>query len=114
MHELSIAESILNIIQKEVPNGDSGRVTRICINVGKLTALVPECLETAFQAVSRGTVAENAVLEITEVEARGHCRSCGADFDIDTLLGICEKCGSPDVKITGGDDLIVDSLEVKK
>ena len=103
MHELSTAESILNIIKKEAQNSENGKVTRISLKVGKLTSLIPECLETAFQAVSQGTIAENAMLEIEEIEAQGHCRSCGADFEIDTLLGVCEKCGSPEVTITGGD-----------
>ena len=67
MHELSIAESILNIIKKEAQNSENGKVTRISLKVGKLTSLIPECLETAFQAVSQGTIAENAMLEIEEI-----------------------------------------------
>ena len=114
MHELSIAESILTIVKKEVSQGDYRGVTRIHVKVGALTALIPECLTTAFEAVSRGTIAENAVLEIEEVEARGTCRACGTVFVADTLLGLCPSCGSTDVAVAGGDDLTVDSMEVEQ
>jgi len=113
MHEVAIARNILEIARNEARKSGYSRINRICIKVGRLTALVPECLHFAFEHISRETPAENAALEIEEVEARGCCRACGAEFPVEDFFCICEQCGSPDVAVTGGEELTVTHMDVE-
>ena len=113
MHEASIAQSILDIVARYAEGGKAGRVTRVTVKVGALAAVVPECLTFAFEALARGTCAEMSVLDVEEVEGRGTCRTCGAEFPVREFLPACAHCGSPEVAVAGGDDLTVESMEIE-
>ncbi len=113
MHEASIAQSILDIVARHADGARAGRVTRVTVTVGALAAVVPECLRFAFEALARGTCAERAALDIRECEGRGACRACGAEFPVKEFLPVCERCGSPDVGVSGGDALTVDSMDIE-
>ncbi len=113
MHEASIAQSILEVVSRQAEAGGYRKVTRIVIKVGYLSSVVPESLEFAFQALSRGTIAEGARLDIEEVPGEGRCRACGAVFPVDSFLCVCERCGTCDVEVKGGDDLTLESMDVE-
>lgn len=113
MHEASIAENIFNIVKEQAEQGQHKAITRIHIKVGKLTALVPDCLDFAFKAIARGSPLENTELAIQEVNAQGTCLECGATFNVDMFLSVCEACGSTRVHITGGEELVVESMDIE-
>jgi hydrogenase nickel incorporation protein HypA/HybF len=65
-----------------------------------------------FDAATRGTALEGAALEVVEVPARARCRSCGAaDVELDPRIPLC-PCGSADVDVAAGGQLVVDAVEV--
>jgi len=113
MHEASIAQSILDIAARHADGARGGRITSNTVTVGALAAVEPECLRFAFEALARGTGAEHATLEIREDEGRGACRACGAEFAVTEFLPLCARCGSPEVHVSGGDALTVDSMEIE-
>jgi hydrogenase nickel incorporation protein HypA/HybF len=113
MHEATIAQSIIEVVAEHIKKGGYRRATRIGVKVGHLSSVVPESLEFAFQALSRGTVVERATLEIEEIDGLGRCRDCGAEFAVDSHLTVCAPCGSGNVEVTGGDDLTVDTIDVE-
>ena len=114
MHEAAIAQSIVDIVERQVREEGYRQVKRIGVRVGHLSSIVPESLVFAFQALSRGTVAERAELDITEEAAQGCCRDCGARFSVDSLLAVCRDCGSGNVEVSGGDALIIESMDVEQ
>jgi hydrogenase nickel incorporation protein HypA/HybF len=110
MHELSIASAIVEIVERHA----AGRkVTGVDVKVGHLRQVVPDALEFAFELVSKDTVAEGAVLAIEEVPAFAQCRACGAETELKQFPAHCTECGSLDVELDGGDELLVDSLELE-
>ena len=113
MHEVSIAQSLLDVVMRSLDERGCRRVTRIAVKVGRLSAVVPESLDFAFRAAARGTPAETAELAIEEVDGAARCRSCGADFETDSFFVICERCGSGDVEVSGGDDLTLESMDIE-
>ncbi len=113
MHEVAIAENIINIARSEAEKGGWRKINRISVKVGKLTALVPECLHFAFENIAKDTPAADAALEIEEVEAKAKCRSCGAEFTVDSFFCICEACGSQDIEISGGEELTITNMDVE-
>ena len=109
MHELSIAESVVDIAVRHA----GGRpVAAVELKVGHLRQVVPSALSFAFGLVAEGTPAEGAELEIEEVPARGRCRACGAEGELDAFPLACAGCGGLDLQVIGGEELIVDSLEL--
>lgn len=88
------------------------RVNTIRLTIGELTGIVPDALEFAFEALSRGTIAEGGSLEITLVPARSRCTECGNEFSHDGIDRRCPACGSFLCEVLGGDELIISGADV--
>ena len=110
MHELSIASAVIEIVER---HARGRRVTRVELKVGHLRQVVPSALEFAFELVSQGTPAEGSELVMEEVPASVSCRSCRAATTLRAFPAQCAACGSLDVEVTGGEELLVDALEVE-
>jgi hydrogenase nickel incorporation protein HypA/HybF len=111
MHELSIAESIVRIADRHA----AGRkVVKVELKVGHLRQVVPSALEFAFELVAQGTTVEGAELAMEEVPAAGVCRSCGTEALLAGFPFSCPSCGGLDLRITQGEELLVDSLELEE
>ncbi len=80
MHEMAIAQSVLDIVLDECRLHGIVVVERIAVQVGALAAVVPEALTFCFQVVAQGTPAEKAVLAIETVPVVMHCPLCGGTF----------------------------------
>jgi hydrogenase nickel incorporation protein HypA/HybF len=111
MHELSIAEAIVGVAERHAAGR---RVYAVDVVTGHLRQVVPAALEFAFELVARGTTLEGAELRIKEVPAAGRCRRCGAEAVLDGFPLACARCGGVDVEVTGGEELLVDSLELEE
>lgn len=110
MHELAIAGSVLEGVLR---HAEGQRVTHVQLKVGHLRQVVPSSLEFAWQLVTRGTPAEGTALGIEHVEARGACRDCGTESRQERFPFRCADCGGFDVEVVGGDELLIDWLEVE-
>ena len=111
MHELSIADAVVRIVSR---HAGERRVTRVELKVGHLRQVVPDALEFAFGLVAQGTPAEGAELVMEEVPAEVRCERCGAQTVLKAFPAHCRVCGSLDVDVTGGDELLVDALELEE
>jgi hydrogenase nickel incorporation protein HypA/HybF len=111
MHEMSIAESLIEIVEGAARGNGLRRVTVVRMRVGEMSGVVPSALEFCFDAVTRGTFAEGARLEIATVPVRGACTECRHGFDVRDNRFACPACGSPLVAVSGGQELSVDELE---
>jgi hydrogenase nickel incorporation protein HypA/HybF len=111
VHELSIAESVVRVASR---HARGRRVTKVTVKAGHLRQVVPSALEFAFELVAEGTALEGAELEIEEVAAAGRCRECGAESELSTFPLSCTRCGSLDLELTRGEELLVDSLELEE
>jgi hydrogenase nickel incorporation protein HypA/HybF len=111
MHELSIAGAVVDIVNR---HAGGRRVERVELRVGHLRQVVPSALEFAFELVAAGTPAEGAELVMEEVPADVSCRGCGGASTLTAFPAVCGRCGSLDVEVTGGDELLVDALELEE
>lgn len=114
MHEMSIAQNLLEIIQENVPHSDghTGGVKVVRLRIGEMAGVVPESLRFCFEAASQGTIAEGAELAIEEVPIMCRCRTCGSDFEVERFIFLCPKCQTPDVELLSGNELDVSELEL--
>ena len=109
MHELALMESLVQAVSEHV--GDQ-RVAIVRVEVGQLTAVVPEALRFCFDVCARGTCMDGAELEIIEIPGWATCRACGAAAAVGGALLLCSQCGGADVDVTSGQELRLKNLEV--
>jgi hydrogenase nickel incorporation protein HypA/HybF len=114
MHEMSLAESVLQIIEDSVRNQHVNRVRSVVLEIGALSAVEPDAMRFCFEAVTRGSIANGAQLEIIMQPGQASCMACGA---VSILLAdrfdLCPECQSARILITGGDAMRVKELAVE-
>ena len=113
MHELSIAQEVIRIVEERARIHGGGRVTLLRLSVGELSGVVPEALRFALEACSRGTHSEGMRVEIDNTPARAECRNCHAEWHFGSDRIECPECRGTKIEIRGGDDLRVDSFELE-
>lgn len=113
MHEMSLAESVLQIIEGMARSQDFKRVKAVWLEIGSLSCVESEALRFSFEAVTDGSIAHGARLEIVEMEGRGLCLKCSAEMALATRYEACPGCGSHEIRVTGGDAMRVRELEVE-
>ncbi len=112
MHEIALTESIVEIVAEEARRQGANRVRVVRLQVGAMAHVEPEALRFCFDAVSRGTVAEGAQLDIRRPPGEGWCLDCGKIVPLEERFGACPKCGRRHVQMTSGDELRIEELEV--
>ena len=114
MHEVSIAQGLLEIaIDSCRKQGYSG-IEFINVKIGKASGVLPDSLLFAFDALKVGTIADKAHLNIEEISVSGVCKSCNTDFTSDEsfIITSCPRCDSLDLRIDTGKELNIDEMEV--
>ncbi|MEK7485177.1 MAG: hydrogenase maturation nickel metallochaperone HypA [Planctomycetota bacterium] len=113
MHELSLAQSLveetLRLIQKE---GDI-RVLTIEVIFGPLSGVVKECMEFCFPEVTRGTPLEKTQLLLREVPLKAHCLQCQKISSPELPILVCQFCQSNQIEIIQGKEFQIKTLEVE-
>ncbi len=113
MHEMSLAESMLQIVENSARSQDFSRVKVVWVEIGQLSCVEPEALRFAFAAVTGGSIAHGARLEIVEIAGRGLCLECSSEVELAERHAACPACGSYRLRVTGGEDMRVSELEVE-
>lgn len=113
MHEFSIVQSLLSMVEDYVRQEGAKFVSKIVVQVGALSGVEPHLLKVAFETFKEGTVAERAqlVLEIEPLKIR--CGDCGEESEKEELTAVCPVCGSINTEVISGEDLLLKSLEME-
>ncbi len=107
MHELGITRNIVAIVEEQAGNLP---VLRVRLEIGRLTAVVPEAIRFCYETCVRGTLLDGSELEIVERPGRWRCRDCSGEFQRDGFAGAC-ACGSRDLDCVGGEELKILEME---
>jgi hydrogenase nickel incorporation protein HypA/HybF len=111
MHEASMVESLIEMVQHAAPEGR--RVRRVDVKVGLLTGVSPEALHFYFEAMREETLGLQAELFVTVEPLRAHCDACGRDHSFREATWMCPDCGQHPLSYQNGDELHVCSFEVE-
>lgn len=113
MHELSIVVNLFEILEEKAKEKKAQKITLVKLQVGALSGVVPELLETSFDIYKKDTLAAEAKLEIQKIPFKIKCLKCGQEAVKDDYVFICEKCASRELKILSGTELLLEKVELE-
>lgn len=114
MHELSIAEHIVDIALEHLPADGDGKVKEIALQIGMLSGIEIDALMFAMDVVINGTPLEHATVRIERVHGRARCDLCALEFDIEEYYSSCPSCGGFEHTVLQGEEMRVLSLLVEE
>ena len=106
MHELSIARSIVELVEEQADNRGA--------SIGHLSGVEIQTLAFALDSAIKGSKLEKARIIRHYIEGEGQCSDCETIFPMNALFSPCPHCGSYLVKILKGKELRVKSIVIKK
>ena len=106
-------EEALRMALQAAEQAGASRVLAIRLCVGKWSCVVPEALRFAFEAVSPGTLAEGAVLEIETPDPALRCAHCGTEFAAKDIFAPCPHCAQTGGVPVRGRELYLVSVDVE-
>jgi hydrogenase nickel incorporation protein HypA/HybF len=110
MHELSLAQAVVDAVAAHV---GAGRAVRVRLEIGRLSGVVVDSIRFCFDLVADGTAVAGAALDIEEPAGRCRCRTCGSGFETGDPIVLCPSCDGADVAVLSGRQLRVLTVEVK-
>ena len=113
MHELAIANSIVETVQQEVERQHLPPVEKIVVRLGALSDIVPEALLFNYEIITRDTSFAKTQLEIEVVPLEGKCGDCGQNFPVEDYIFSCPECNSGNIEVIRGEELDIAYIEVE-
>lgn len=110
MHEMSIAESVLGIVEETARREGFARVSEVRLEIGRLAAVETEALRFCFDVVMRGSLAEGARLAIDETPGTAWCFDCSKPVAVAARGEPCPACGGAKLQVSGGTEMRVKDL----
>ncbi|ELS00784.1 hydrogenase nickel insertion protein HypA [Xenococcus sp. PCC 7305] len=112
MHEVSIMQNTLDIAIAQAQENSAKKIDNLTMNIGKLSGVIPEALEFAFDILIQGTIAENAQLKIKTIPIVCYCQSCDHNFQPAEYIFECPQCQEISINIVTGRELELASVVV--
>ena len=114
MHEFSLAAEVIKLAENEAEKNRAVSVSEITLEVGKMTGIQADTLETALGLLSEGSILEKATLNIVRTKGTGICSSCGKEFEMDRRMDTCPACNSFPSEIRGGNEFRLVSMLIEE
>lgn len=113
MHELPVTQNILEIALRHAEQAGAKEIKQINLLIGQYASLVDDSIQFYWQIIAEGTIAQNAVLHFERVPVEFICQDCGAVYRPQEDTFACPQCLSPRVRVTRGEELRVESIEIE-
>jgi hydrogenase nickel incorporation protein HypA/HybF len=112
MHEMGIANSILEAVKKEAARYPGAQPRKVGVKIGELAAIDPEALRFCFEVLVKDTEMQRLELAIETCQRRHQCLNCSAEFPVRDYDFQCPQCGSLTSKCISGDELQLAYVEI--
>jgi hydrogenase nickel incorporation protein HypA/HybF len=113
MHELSITQSMLEIVLQQAEKSGAKKVMKINLTIGEMTGVVSDSVQFYLDILTKDTIAAGAQVFFTLVPAQGKCRQCSHIFTLPEFDWTCPDCQGKIIDVITGKELFVDSIEVE-
>jgi len=123
MHEMPVTKAMLDLA---LEHAAGRRITDVYLEVGRMSAIVPESVEVFFEYLSEGTLAEGAELHFDVMPVEMTCQDCGEKQDLsdwrdETPQQMMQKafargcgCGGKNLRVSGGVSFGLVSIDVEE
>ena len=113
MHELSVAQSLVDLVSEELAGQGPVRVTSVRLKLGPLSGVVAQALRSCYPEAASGTRLDGSVLHIEEVVPAVFCPRCDAERELPDFARLrCPVCDAPTPEVVRGREMEVVSVEV--
>ena len=112
MHEVSVAQNILKIVEEELEKNKGKTVNQLRLEVGSLSGVVIESLQFALDVSRNDSILKHTEILIDEIPARVKCRSCNFEFEADDYYVVCPKCQDFQLDFLSGRELKIKSIVI--
>lgn len=112
MHELSIAQEVLDRVAREMRRHPGARPRAVGVKVGEISGVDRDALAFGFEALVKDTEWQRLALEIEYCPRRHRCPACGSEFAVARFDTACIGCGNPATVLVSGDELDIGYIEV--
>ena len=112
MHEMSIIEALIGLLDDQLRPHPGARVGTVCLRAGRLRQFEPAMLQFCYNAAVRGTSLENSTLEIEELDASARCDVCHLVFAVEEHWFECPRCHSSKAVLVSGNELELMTVEL--
>lgn len=113
MHEMSLCERVLQVIEESAQQQGFTRVKGVWLEMGALALVEVGSLRLCFEVITRGTLAEGARLVVIELPGEGWCHRCAKTVRVRQRFDGCPDCGAYPLQLSGGDEMRIKELEVE-
>jgi hydrogenase nickel incorporation protein HypA/HybF len=113
MHELAVTESMLDIALRHAGQVNAARVTDLHIIIGQLASIVDESVQFYWDIISQDTICAGARLHFERTPATLLCLDCNTTYQLSGELIGCPRCGGEHIRVTGGEEFRLDSIDVE-
>jgi len=113
MHEMSLAESVREIVEETARANGARRVGVVRLEIGRLAMVEVDAMRFAFDVVKRGSLAGDALLEIIETDGSAWCMRCSKPVPIAQRGDACPYCDSHQLQVTGGEQFRVLDIQIE-
>jgi hydrogenase nickel incorporation protein HypA/HybF len=115
MHELSIAMSIVDMVEEESARLGGKPVAAVHLKLGALSGVVKVALLSSYDLACENTVLAGSALVIEDVPIVVHCKRCDARRPVQSIQSFCcAECGEPTPDVLEGRELLVTGLEIRE
>ena len=112
MHELSIALSVIDLVEDTIKGKESVEVVEVELEIGKLAGIDTQSLITALETASAYTPLNKAHYRIKILPAIAKCKTCGLKFNLQNYLSSCPACESYETEIINGKELRIKTITI--
>ena len=113
MHELSVAQNIISIVEEHTKDHQDKKIKTVHLKVGKMSNVLIDSLRFCFESLISGTRLAEAKLLVEEITVTLFCGSCKKQTEISEFSFSCVHCGSTNVQMISGNELTISELEVE-
>lgn len=111
MHEYSIIQSLVDSVEAVAAQHAGGTVHHVYVEIGELSGVDCDLLQTAYDTFRFGTICQDAPLTIARVETRWECPKCRMTIQRGAVLR-CPACDQP-ATLAAGDEIILKRVELE-
>jgi hydrogenase nickel incorporation protein HypA/HybF len=113
VHELSVTQSVLEIALRHAARAKARRICGLHLVIGELSTIVDDSVGFYWDMISRGTIAQGAELHFRRLPAQLLCLDCDHSYQPPKDALACPQCGGRHVRVVGGDQLQLESIDIE-